>query len=117
MSYELGLGDARLDLRGVKTDATPASPAEIDARVGVGNLVVVVPSGVGIRVIGATGVGGIQNLAGLAATAGGTANASPSHRGPRADLDVRTSAEPVVVVHADVGIGNLTIDGPTGQEQ
>ena len=117
-SYELGVGDARLDLRGVTAPgATTASPAEVDVRVGVGNLVVVVPSGVGVRVVGATGVGGVQNIAGLAATADGTADATPRHRGPRADLDVRTSADPVVVVHADVGIGNLTIDGPTGQEQ
>jgi hypothetical protein len=117
-SYQLGVGNARLDLRDVTAPgATPASPAEVDVRVGVGNLVVVVPSGVPVRVVGATGLGGVQNVAGLAATADGSADASPTHRGPRAELDVRTSADPVVVVHADVGVGNLTIDGPAGQEK
>jgi hypothetical protein len=117
-SYQLGVGNARLDLRGVTAPgATPASPARVDVRVGVGNLVVVVPGGVGVRVIGTSAIGGIENDAGLAQTAGGTGNASPSHRGPRSELDVRTTTEPVVVVHADVGIGNLTIDGPSGQEQ
>jgi phage shock protein PspC (stress-responsive transcriptional regulator) len=117
-SYQLGVGNARLDLRGVTAPgATPASPAQVDVRLGVGNLVVVVPSGVGVRVVGTSAVGGIQNDAGLTQTADGTGTASASHRGPRSELDVRTSAEPVVVVHADVGIGNLTIDGPSGQER
>src|SRR3954447_20884829 len=72
-SYQLGVGNARLDLRGVTAPgATPASPAEVDVRVGVGNLVVVVPSGVGVRVVGAGAVGGIQNAAGLAQTPDGT---------------------------------------------
>ena len=52
-TYQLGVGNARLDLRGATAPgATPASPAEIDVRVGVGNLVVVVPNGVGVRVAG-----------------------------------------------------------------
>jgi phage shock protein PspC (stress-responsive transcriptional regulator) len=117
-SYQLGLGDARLDLRGVSAPgATTASPAEVDVRVGVGNLVVVLPSGVAVRVIGTSAVGGVQNEAGLTTTTNRTTDASPSHSGPRAELDGQTSAFPVVVVHADVGVGNLTIEGPTGQEQ
>jgi hypothetical protein len=83
----------------------------------VGTLIVVVPSGTAVRVIGSTGAGDIHNNAGLAATSGGAPNPSPTHQGPHSDLDVRTAADPVLVVRADVGLGTLTIDGPTGQEQ
>jgi phage shock protein PspC (stress-responsive transcriptional regulator) len=112
-SYDLGVGNARLDLRQASVPgATAASPAEVDVRVGVGNLVVVVPSGLAVRVVGTTGAGNVDNAAALAATTGGTAQATSSRRGPHVDIDVQSAANPVLVVHADVGLGNLTIDGP-----
>ena len=117
-TYQLGAGNARLDLRqATAPGATSTSPAEIDVRVGVGNLVVVVPAGVGVRVIANTGVGTIEQDPSLTVTPGGSGTASVSRRGPHADLDVRTTADPVVVVRADVGVGAIAIDGSNGQEQ
>ena len=111
-SYTLGVGNARLDLRQVSApNASAASPAEVDARVGVGNLTVVVPAGTAVRVLGTTGAGNIDNAADLAPTSGGQpVPATASRHGPSADVDLQSAPNPVIVVRADVGLGNLTID-------
>jgi phage shock protein PspC (stress-responsive transcriptional regulator) len=114
-SYVFGMGNGRLDLRQVTApNASAGSPAEIDARVGVGSLTVVVPNGVGVRIVGTTGAGNIDNAAQLTPTPGTPAAAPSPRRGPSADVDVQTAADPVIVVRASVGVGKLTIDGPNG---
>ena len=109
--YSLGIGDARLDLTNVSAPgATAADPAEIDARVGVGALTVVVPKNVKVRVIADTGNGEVQNIAGLSPTvAGAPVPPAASDRHNHADLDVSSGPDPVVLVRADLGAGRLSI--------
>jgi hypothetical protein len=103
--YSLGVGDAKLDLTGVSAPgATAANPAEIDVRVGVGALTVMVPRDAKVRVIADVGNGHVVNAAGLPATPAG----APGGDGA-ADLDVTSAPGPVVLVRADLGAGRLSI--------
>jgi phage shock protein PspC (stress-responsive transcriptional regulator) len=109
--YSLGIGDARLDLANVSAPgATAANPAEIDARVGVGALTVLVPQNVKVRVIADAGNGEVVNSASLSPTPAAApipAGTSDPHK--RADLDVSSGSDPVLLVRADVGAGRLSI--------
>ena len=111
-SYTLGVGNARLDLRQVSApNASTGSPAEVDARVGVGNLTVTVPTGTAVRILGTTAAGNIENAAQLAPSPGAQpVPATAAHHGPSADVDLQTAPNPMIVVRAEVGLGNLTID-------
>jgi hypothetical protein len=116
-AYQLGVGTGRLELTSLNVGAaTAAAPAEVDARVGLGTLQVVVPDGLAVRVVGSVGVGNARNPAGLGATTSGS-DADVTRAGPHTEIDVQSSAAPVLVVHADVGVGTLVIDRPNGQEQ
>jgi hypothetical protein len=57
--YELGAGDFRLDLQQLQV---PPGTTTVEARVGVGELVVEVPDGVTVRVMASSGLGEIQVL-------------------------------------------------------
>jgi phage shock protein PspC (stress-responsive transcriptional regulator) len=58
-NYRLGIGDLHLDL----SNASLATPqTEVSARVGIGNLEVIVPRGVSVRVIGHAGAGDLKLL-------------------------------------------------------
>jgi phage shock protein PspC (stress-responsive transcriptional regulator) len=107
--YTLGVGDARLDLTNVQAPGASASdPVEIDVRVGAGALTVVVPRGVGVRVVADAGNGEVRNLGGLRATpAGATPPASVDDQRP--DLDVTSAPNPQVLVRADLGVGRITL--------
>jgi hypothetical protein len=109
--YNLAIGDARLDLANVSAPgATATNPAEIDVRVGVGALTVVVPQNVKVRVIADTGNGAVVNTASLSPTAAG-ASIPPGESNPnqRADLDVSSGSDPVLLVRADLGVGRLSL--------
>ena len=119
-AYSLAVGKGRLDLSKVApTGATASDPAEIDVRVGVGDLTVVAPSGVGVRIIGTAAAGNVENRTSLTPTAAAAAAAprpgsDVNRSGPRADVDVRSAAQPVLLVRADVGVGNLSIVSANG---
>ncbi|HEX2156233.1 MAG TPA: LiaF domain-containing protein [Actinomycetes bacterium] len=57
--YELGAGDFLLDLQQLQV---PPGTTTVEARVGVGELVVEVPDGVTVRVMASSGLGEIQVL-------------------------------------------------------
>ena len=59
-SFELGLGEATLDLRGADTSGRVL---QVDARVGVGHLVVLVPEDLTVRIRAAVGLGEIDTTA------------------------------------------------------
>jgi hypothetical protein len=103
--YSLGVGEGRLDLSQVSAPgATAANPVEIDVRVGVGALRVVVPQGVDVRVIADAGNDEVSNLAGLPPTP-----STAPRRDTEADLDVTSGSNPSVLVRAELGVGRLTI--------
>jgi phage shock protein PspC (stress-responsive transcriptional regulator) len=114
--YTLAAGNARLDLsRVVTTGATASAPAEIDARVGAGHLTVAVPAGLAVRILASTGAGPVEvDAPGLTATPGGRADQVARDGGHDVDVDVRSSASPVLLVRADVGLGNLSLVSANG---
>jgi Cell wall-active antibiotics response 4TMS YvqF len=58
-NYRLGIGDLHLDL----SNASLTAPqTEVNARVGIGNLEVIVPQGVSVRIVGHAGVGDVKLL-------------------------------------------------------
>jgi phage shock protein PspC (stress-responsive transcriptional regulator) len=98
-SYHLGVGSGVLDLTGLPTEGL--SGATVPASVGMGDLKVIVPPGLTVRVIGHVSLGEI-----LLPT-------DPESDG-RSGSDVSRSilignGPPEVVVDAEVGIGQLTV--------
>jgi phage shock protein PspC (stress-responsive transcriptional regulator)/predicted membrane protein len=104
-SYEVGAGRLELDLRSVRF---PAGDTRIDARVGIGELVVLVPRGVCVATESTVGAGSIDWF---------------GHESGGTDLDLFTQASqartPRLVVRGHVGMGRLQIDDagtPAGPE-
>lgn len=94
--HRLGLGEATLDLTGV-----PAGRhVSVDARVGVGHLVVIVPQGVPVRVHAKVATGEIAGP-GFDQNANGQAVDRTASFGPPGD--------PQVIVEANVGIGQVEV--------
>jgi hypothetical protein len=97
-SFELGAGSAILDL-----SRLPAGPAEVDATIGVGELIVLVPADTRLVLDGSVGAGEID-LPGSRPQSG-------------TDLDVQRTIEPLtttsdittVELTAEVGLGNLEV--------
>ena len=114
--YTLAAGNARLDLSHVvPAGATPSKPAEIDARVGAGHLTVAVPAGLAVRILASTGAGPVEvDAPGLAATPGGLTDQAAHDGGHDVDVDVRSGTAPVLLVRADVGLGNLSLVSANG---
>lgn len=93
--FALGMGSAQLDLTGV-----PDGSSEIDASVGMGELVVLVPNDVTVLFDGAVGLGDLTVL-GEASNGGGlqAMESLPANVTPRATVDLS----------ARVGVGNLEV--------
>jgi hypothetical protein len=106
--YNLGVGEGTLDLsQASATGATAVNPAEIDVRVGVGALRVVVPSGVNVRIIADAGNDEVRNVAALPTTP--SSAGTPPGDDTEADLDVTSGSNPTLLVRAELGVGQLTI--------
>ena len=99
VDYHLGVGDGVLDLSGLPTEGL--SEAKIPAYVGLGELRVIVPEGLTVKVRGHVGLGQIS-LPGDARSEGqGDTDISRT-------IDVGTGPTEVVV-DAGVGVGQLTV--------
>jgi hypothetical protein len=102
-SYHLGVGDGVLDLSKLPAQgiSTAAIPPTIPASVGLGDLKVLVPPGLNVKVVGHVGLGEIL-LPGDAQNSGqGGSDVSRSI--------VLGDGPTEVVVNAGVGIGQLTV--------
>jgi len=102
-SYQLGVGNGVLDLSGLRIQgvSVAASPVTIPAYVGLGDLKVLVPPGLNVRVVGHVGLGEIL----LPDDAG-----SNGKGGSDVTRSVVLGNGPTeVVVNAGVGIGQLTV--------
>jgi len=95
-TYELGVGDFLLDLQQLQV---PPGTTAVQARVGIGELVVQVPEGVSVRVVASSGLGEVQVLgkqeSGVANRVEATAEAGGDRR---LELDLR------------VGIGQVRVE-------
>jgi len=92
--YRLGIGDLRLDLR----DVQPApGETDVDARVGIGKLNVILPANVALRVKANAQVGSVRVL-------------DRHADGRNAGLTLNRTGGRVVVLKASVGLGSVEVD-------
>jgi hypothetical protein len=94
--YELGAGDFLLDLQQLQV---PPGTTAVEARVGVGELVVEVPDGVTVRVMASSGLGEIQVLG---EQDNGFAN--------RVDTTVAAGGDRRLELDLRVGIGQVRVE-------
>jgi len=92
-SYKLGIGEMKVDLRNVRF---PAGETEVRTRVDVGDLRVVVPNDVALRVDSDAQLGQVQML-------GKTAD------GRNVDRHVAEAGKRVLVLKAHVGVGRVRV--------
>ena len=101
-AYELGAGEAVLDLRGIE----PGSVSGLTARVGLGRLLVLVPDDLRVRVVPEVGLGELVREDGNGRT---TSEVDPfDDRGFR-DLLLGPADGRELVLGAEVGLGELEV--------
>ena len=117
MKYGLGIGDATLDLSRLATtssqDPATVPRIEIEAKVGLGELTVVVPEDVDARIVAESGTDDVSNKANLPRTPTPFQSIFGS-LGPvdskSTDIDVVSGdGNPTVLVRAEIGGGQITI--------
>ena len=111
-TYRLGAGEAVLDLRRLD----PGEPATLDARVGFGQLTVLVPADVSARVVSDVGLGDISRTS---LSGGRTSLTSDGRRGGDDDGDddvdlheefvVGNPADVTVELDLEVGVGEIEV--------
>ena len=94
--YELGAGDFLLDLQQLQV---PPGTTAVQARVGVGELVVELPEGVSARVVASSGLGEVQVLG---EQEGGFAN--------RVDTSVEAGGDRRLELDLRVGMGQVRVE-------
>jgi phage shock protein PspC (stress-responsive transcriptional regulator) len=92
-NYRLGIGDLNVDLRNV---SLPRGETHVAARVDAGNLRVVVPEGVALRVHGDAQLGQVEVLGQIA-------------DGRNVDKNVAQAGKRILVLDAHVGVGKVTV--------
>jgi phage shock protein PspC (stress-responsive transcriptional regulator) len=92
--YKLGIGRLGLDLSGVRL---PRGETDVDARVGIGDLAVLVPADAAVRVKGDAQIGSVDVFERHA-------------DGRNAGLKVGASGRRVLVLHVRAGLGQVTVD-------
>jgi hypothetical protein len=97
--YELAVGDLTVDLRALRL---PPGRTEVDARVGIGELEVIVPRGVALEATGRARAGKVNVLG---REESGTQSRETVVTGP-------AHARSVLVVDARVGLGDVRIHRP-----
>ncbi|HWS58461.1 MAG TPA: PspC domain-containing protein [Actinotalea sp.] len=101
-SYELGAGEATLDLRQLDSAASSPTPQRITVEMGAGELTILVPNGLDTRVDASVGFGDITHRGGI----GGSTDVSGRDRSTSTVI----GEQPVqVIVDAQLGLGQITI--------
>ena len=91
--YRLGIGELRLDLSGLKL---PVGETEVDARIGIGDLTVIVPSAAALRVRADAEIGEANVL-------------GRRDDGRNASVGVTDTGRRVLVLRARVGLGSVEV--------
>ena len=100
--YELGAGEATLDLRQLDSAATSPTPQRITVEMGAGDLTILVPDGLDTRVDASVGFGDITHR-------GGIGDGSDTSGSDRSTTTVIGEQPVQVVVDAQLGLGQITI--------
>jgi hypothetical protein len=95
-AYELGVGNLVVDLRRLQV---PPGTTEVDARLGVGELVVELPDGVSVEVRASSGLGEVQVL-----------GQQESGLGSRIDRTVDAGGDRRLRVDARAGLGQVRVE-------
>jgi hypothetical protein len=93
-SFELAVGKLTVDLRDLEVSQ---APLQLDARVGVGQLVVLVPAGVAVAIEGRAGLGNVVVF-------------EQEEGGVDAEVVHEPERDPVVTIEATVGIGEVKVE-------
>ena len=93
--YALGAGEATLDLRGLRG----VSDAQVQARIGLGELTVLVPDGMSVRVLGEVGLGDLR--------APGLDVEESDHI--EEDFVVGSADDVTVTIDLEVGVGEIEV--------
>ena len=102
-TFELGAGDAVLDLGALVTDVPRSTPQTIAVDMGAGELTILVPPELDARIDTSVGFGEISHI-------GGTGSATGGSGGPDQKKSVTVGDIPVqVIVDAELGLGQITI--------
>lgn len=105
-TFELGAGDAVLDLGSMITPDPRIAPQSIEVNMGAGELTILVPDGLDARVDASVGFGEISHIGGTGASTVTSGNSG----GPDQKQTVRVGDTPVqVIVDAELGLGQITI--------
>jgi hypothetical protein len=102
-SFELGAGDATLDLARLDTGVPRSTPQEIRVEMGAGELTILVPEGLDARVDASVGIGSIRH------TGSSVVGVNESSGTDRSTSTVLGDEPVQVVVDADLGLGQITI--------
>jgi Cell wall-active antibiotics response 4TMS YvqF len=94
--YRLGVGNLRLDLRRLQL---PPGTTRVEARVGVGELIVELPDGVSVEVVAASGLGEVRVL-----------GDRDGGFGTRIDAGFEVGGDRRLEVDARVGLGQVRVD-------
>jgi predicted membrane protein len=94
--YQLGVGDFHLDLRGLQL---PAGTTRVQARVGIGELVVEVPGGVSVEVAASSGLGNVRVF-----------GQEESGLGSRVDTSSEQGGDRRLALDLRVGLGQVEVD-------
>ena len=115
--FQLGLGEMTVDLSGATDYAkTPARPDVVTATLGVGQLTIVVPDGVAVRVNANARLGELDAPAGSVAPGSTMESADDLSRVQHGGADISetltfgpTGVPPEIVVDAELGLGQILV--------
>jgi hypothetical protein len=102
-TFELGAGDAVLDLDALVTTTPRTTPQTIEVDMGAGELTILVPDGLDARIDANVGFGAVRHT-------GATVTEVDESAGPGVSQSVTIGDTPVeVVIDAELGLGQITI--------
>jgi phage shock protein PspC (stress-responsive transcriptional regulator) len=102
-TFELGAGDAVLDLGGLVTTTPRTAPQTIEVDMGAGELTILVPEGLDARIDANVGFGSIRH-------SGSTVTDVNENSGADRSTSMTIGDTPVdVIVDAELGLGQITI--------
>lgn len=101
--YAMSIGDLEVDLRGLRL--VPGTTTELDVHLGIGEARVLLPDDVTVRIDGRAGAGEVT-------LPGGTSDGTDVDR---AETLTASAGAPVLVLDADVGLGDLTVERAGGR--
>ncbi|MFL6169042.1 MAG: PspC domain-containing protein [Ornithinibacter sp.] len=100
-TYELGAGEATLDLRQLDSATVSPTPQRITVQMGAGDLTILVPDGLDTRVDASVGFGDITHRGGV--------NGNDTSGSDRSTSTLIGEQPVQVVVDAELGLGQITI--------